>query len=426
MTIDRAGSVCASARYDGTTISVDNKLHASYPHGVNKPAEYSWFYLLRLRGKPGEKIRVRANVPVAFTPTRNNSLVFCSTDGWRWRQHPGPVHTDASGLAQQYTFTFPHTNPLLLANTMFFDYQAAVRHLIDYARQHDDRCRLITIGESLHAHPLYLLQFPAAGRVRGRILLTTGCHPAEPDLLASMDILEYLASPQSAALRRHYHIDVMPMQNPDGYAEKSCLTANGINLYWNFRKDDRQDCPEAYFLWQYLLQHPPLLYLDFHAYVHQYHRHPQPYLQPLTEYRSRTVKQLVRTLDRQLVKLSQGNFHYGSLTAWPDALSTQLTRRFNTIAYTKYHLNLHEGVPRSRQRARDIFRTLTASLLDGRITAAKVLVPPAGTVLPDKTDTPAARRRYQAQHLYRTSVSLSRAYARYYWHKYAPMLTFFP
>ena len=109
---------------------------------------------------------------------------------------------------------------------------------------------------------LSLISFPSHQQEYGRILVTTGCHPAEPDVLGSLAILEYLASPAATNLLQNYTVDIMPMQNPDGYKLKSCLTANGINLYWNFRHQDQLHCPEAYFLWQDIKKNPPLHLYD--------------------------------------------------------------------------------------------------------------------------------------------------------------------
>lgn len=418
MIVNRAQSIVGSLHEKESRIHLTNQVSHPYPQGVNKAAEYSWFYLLALSNAAGRTVTIEANNPKEANCYRADGLVFTSPDRQQWTPASIPVWTDQAGLRQQYTLSIPPGPLTYVSNTIFFSYDSLQAHRAAYAAAHANICTLTTIGHSLKGRPLQLLTFTPP-RPLGTILVTTGCHPAEPDALAAHTILEYLATPAAAALRENYRVDIMTMQNPDGFALGSCLTANGINLYWNFRETDKQNCPEAYYLWQHLQRHSPVLYLDFHAYVHQRHRHPQPYLQPLTQYRGAAVKRIVRDLDKLLVQLSQGSYHYGHLTAWPDAVATKITRYCNTIAYTKYHLNLHEGIPRSQQRAHDIFRALTDYLVKHRITAKGVLLPPYGTVQPDHTDTLNWRRRYAVTHAYRTGMSQARSYARFYRDKYA-------
>lgn len=410
-------SAIASHSYNQGVLSFSRPRFTGFSRGTNKAEEYSWFYLLCLRGSPGENITLLAN-PAHNSDhySRSDGLVYYSPDRWQWQRLEQPVSTDLTSLKQQYTFTFSDDQPVYISNTIFYGLGPIQKFLNNYANQHRQICRLHSLGSSVLGHDLSVLTFSSSRKPLGRILVTTGCHPAEPDIICSLALLDFLKSPASSALRQKYQIDVMPMQNPDGYAINSCLTANGVNLYWNFLKNDLVNCPEAFHLWRYIADQPPLLYLDFHAYVHQSHRHPQPYLQPLTHYRGHLAKSLVRLIDRRLIRLSGGNFHYGRLTAWPDALSYFVTNEFNTIAYTKYHIQLKEGIEASRQRALNVFKAAAGLVLSRHINYDSILLPPFGQARPDFSDRRPWRLYYFFPDFFKKIISLSRAYLRYYLH----------
>jgi len=371
-------SVYDTCDFKDGNLYIKRKEFTGFSVGTNKPSEYSWFYIVALKGQAGQTITVSANISPHEQPslTRQNSLAFYSTDQYQWHQLKQSVWTDAHGLKQRYKFTLPTDQIIYLSNTIFFDYQSLQRTTQTIAANHPDKCTTHTIGTSLNGNNLELLSFNKTINPLGRILVTTGCHPAEPDVIGSLAILDYLTSPAAATLREHYIIDVMPIQNPDGFQQKSCLTANGINLYWNFRKDDQTNCPEAYYLWRYITKRPPMLYLDFHAYVHQYHRKPMPYLKPLTAYQGKRPKEIVTKMDLLLKKNAHHNYHVGQITRWPHALSYHITKQFNTIAYTKYHFNLYEGIAASQERAKTIFTGLTDILLQNKVDATQILIPP--------------------------------------------------
>jgi len=297
---------------------------------------------------------------------------------------------------------------------MLFDYHLLRQHILSLLAINHSFITHTNIGSSLEGHPLEIFSFSRTKHPQGRILVTTGCHPAEPDVLGSLAIFDYLLSPSAKHLLNHYAVDVMPMQNPDGFVNHSCLTSNGINLYWNFRHQDKTNYPEAFWLWQYMQKNPPLLYLDFHAYVHQYHRHPMPYLQSLACYTGQYPKQLVSQFDKKLVRLSNGYYRLGSLSMWPHSLSTLATSHLNTICYTKYHFNMFEGIKRSQQRALDIFTTLSNLLLEQSVNQKMVLKPPYGSVKPDLSDTTVWRNYYNSITRLKQARVYIKSYSRYY------------
>ncbi len=411
-------SICQSSFIKNDIVYVSSKKQQGYREGINKANEYSWYYQLAIQGKKNETIRIIANPNDKVGDlTRNNSLVYYSTNRFHWHKLSHPALTDHQGLFQQYEFTFPDNGTYYLSNSMLFEYYGLQKHIHALLSKQPSLWQKTIIGHSQSGLPLTMYSFTKTRHPHARILVTTGCHPAEPDIIGNLAIIQYLFSTRAKQLLENYVIDIMLMQNPDGYVNHSCLTNNGINLYWNFRYQDKMNCPEAYYLWRYMLKHPPSLYLDFHAYVHQYHRQPMPYLQSHSCYTSRLTKSVVNILDQKLIQLSDGFYRIGSLSMWPYSLSTLATKTFNTICYTKYHFNMFEGIKRSQERAVNIFSALSGKLLRQDINAGIILKPPHGNCRPDFTDSSPWRSYYNSIGRLRQAKAYVKSYSQYYRHR---------
>ena len=298
MRIIKEKSVYGHISHANQSVHLTTKNFQGFKEGVNKEKEYSWFYILCVQGEKNEIINININPPDTTKASPNNQcgLAYYSLDNQFWHKITSPVLTDNLGLSQKFTFSLPSNREVLIANTIFYDYQKSLAFINETARRYPNIYSLINIGQSLKKNPLKIISCTRASRPQGRILITTGCHPAEPDFSISAALINYLPTPPAKELLNKYVIDIMPMQNPDGFVIKSCLTANGINLYWNFRHTDRTNCPEAYYLWKYIKKNPPLLYLDFHFYVTQFHRPSMPYLKPRQVYLGNLAKQTVRKI----------------------------------------------------------------------------------------------------------------------------------
>ncbi len=302
----------------------------------------------------------------------------------------------------------------MVSNTIFYDYEKATNFITRYVTQNKDFCSLTSIGKSLKQKPLHVINYSKTSDPKGRIFITTGCHPAELDLAISLAIMKFLTTPLGQKILENYNIDIMPMQNPGGFLMESCLTANGINLYWNFRHTDKFNCPEAFYLQQYLKKIPPLLCLDFHFYVTQFHRPSMPYLKPRHEYWGLKTKRVVHHINKTLTKLSNGFYKTGSLSSWPASLSYLITAEFNTIAYTKYHFNLKEGLKTSQNRAEEIFIALTNQLIKRNLSNSNTLKNPYRGTQSDSSNKAPIRIIYKLEALYKQLYIYLKSYSNKY------------
>jgi len=278
-----------------------------------------------------------------------------------------------------------------ISNSIPKPYSHVSNWLKEIAYKNKKICHLGMVGESAQKREILLLSITEDTNEskKDRILITSGFHPAEPDTLATEAIINFLIGEDKFAkkIREKFIIDLIPQMNPDGFilGTNGC-NANGINLYWDFRKEDHEKTPEAYYLWRWMLENPPILYIDFHCYVHQPYKDYKPYIKPYFDYNSSKVRRLVKKMNEELIKLSHGRSMKGYLTNLPTTLAYEATKEFNTITYTKYHLHLKHGVKKSKEIGLNVFKRLCTELIqfskniDNSNLTEKILNKPYGKV----------------------------------------------
>lgn len=249
--------------------------------------------------------------------------------------------------------------------------------------------KMRSIGKSVEGRDLIAYEYSSDAIAiehssKPLVFITSGFHPMEADTFASQALMEYLAG-DGRELLREFNFVFVPVVNPDGfyYGFNGC-NAKGVNLYWDFRRNDQKNAPETYYLWKYVKTIKPCVYIDFHAYTFQLRRKLAcPYLKPLLFYRGRKVKKLVDQINRSLVPLHEGRYAKGAMTYTPSALAFHITQEFNTITYAKYHLHTMEGKAVLASTAKDIVCTICEELQRRKITdRSMILLRPYGKVPP--------------------------------------------
>jgi hypothetical protein len=202
---------------------------------------------------------------------------------------------------------------------------------------------------------------------RGTLLVSSGFHPPEPDTLASAEIMRHLAGPEGAGLLDEVAIAVVPLANPDGYANGTQgSNAAGINFYWHFARELPERCPEAAALWRFADALAPRGYIDFHCYTFQLRKKPGPYQRPPFFHDDRRVRAACRSL---YARLAPGVPVTGFSAYAPHTLGAMLTARYDTLSLAKYHLHLAEGEEGCRERGRRVFLAMASTLKEHGLTA---------------------------------------------------------
>lgn len=203
---------------------------------------------------------------------------------------------------------------------------------------------------------------------QGAILVTSGFHPPEPDTLASAAIMEFLATSEGHAITEKIAVAVVPIANPDGYANGAQgSNAAGINFYWHFARELPDRCPEAAALWAFATSLAPRGYVDFHCYTFQLAKRAGPYHRPLFFLDSESARVACEALYRRLDETVPGKVITGFATFAPHTLGAMLAARFDTIALAKYHLHLVEGEDGCRVRGLGVFKALSGALLEHQL-----------------------------------------------------------
>lgn len=346
----------------------------SDPPSTARAKGYDYYFCLRIKNFTEQTRHLtlearRSNHSNSPKWHQSRVPLFVSDDFYRWYVLDG-VESSPAHEEFRMTLSLPPGHLVYVTNSLPYP-SARMEKWLKQKAETSDWAMLQSIGKSVQGRDILLLSITdpnVRDTQKDRILVTSGFHPAEPDWLATTTIIEALLGETDWAeqIRRNFVIDIIPQTNPDGFdlGTNGC-NAHDINLYWDFRRHDLQTSPEAVHLWRWVEVHPPSLYIDFHAYVHQLYKDFRPYIRPTSDYPP-LARPVVRAIDKALIALCEGRSVTDSSTSDPCTLAVQLTKEFGTITYPKFHLHLNHGVPACRQLGLDVFRTIITNALPFR------------------------------------------------------------
>jgi hypothetical protein len=211
----------------------------------------------------------------------------------------------------------------------------------------------------------------------GTLLVSSGFHPPEPDTFATDEIMKFLATPEANSVLDKLAIAIVPIANPDGYA--NCTqgsNASGINFYWHFAKEVPDQCPEAAALWNFALELAPSGYIDYHCYSFQNKKSAGPYQRPAIFHSSTATQNACAYLYDALKKSIPGKPVTGFGTFAPHTLGSMLVGHFDTLSLAKYHLHLAEGEEGCRTRGLKVFQAMAETLLKFDLTTRRTRLKP--------------------------------------------------
>ena len=305
--------------------------------------------------------------------------------------------------------TLSKPNTFYLSNTYFRS--MSLINAIFGKLSKDQQCKREVYGKSVEGRDLiaYIFSDPENQNNKPSFVVTSGFHPMEADTFATEAFMKSFASDEGRNLLRHFTYIIIPAVNPDGFVHgyNGC-NAKGINLYWDFKQKDKINAPEAYYLWQFLLKVKPSIYVDFHSYTFQLHRKKaSPYIKPLFFYSGEEVKNIVESINKELISLHDGYYLSGDLTYTPSALPYKLTNKFNTITYAKYHLHIMDGKEKYMNTAVNVAQKVSQVLISNNFTDKnKILMHPYGQVRGDLKDI--IKRKLQVLWIFKIKVLIKK------------------
>lgn len=373
------------AKLDSYEIS-DNEIFIQYNKEscfiYGQEFDYAWSFTFGIENSTDVKqiVKVYVNTGKEISMLRYPALIF-STRNLKELFQPFMCDSRTEGFKKYYLeFGLEPFELIYISNTVPRIYENFIQDLLKKAES-----RNITvgkIGDSVENRPIYSFSF-INNVHKPNILITTGFHPAEPDTFAAESIIDYLSlNNNGKRYLEHYNIYIIPAVNPDGFVHGlNGSNINGINLYWDFKYRNKEEAPETYYLWQFVKKIKPILYIDFHCYTQQSEKQMSPYLKPLFFYAGKFVRGITKDIDDCLLNLCDGKATTNYLTVIPSTLSYLITKKFNTIAYTKFHFHLKNGLDSIRQAGLDVFKETLNALIKHRVFGpAMILKKPFGAV----------------------------------------------
>ena len=230
----------------------------------------------------------------------------------------------------------------------------------------DDFCSLARSGEAteevfgntIEGRPLTAYTYGDPDKTP-TILIVSGVHPPEPDTYASEEIMQWVNTPESSSLRQERSVVLVPIANPDGFANRTqAANAAGINFFCDFACDKPHECPEAFALWHLAERIRPQAYIDFHGYTFQLRKEPGPYVRPLQFYGADDVRTAAGSLYANMAQMEEFNPVTGFCTYAPQTFGSMLAKKFDTITVSKFHVHLKYGVEGCRRHGLSAFKAV--------------------------------------------------------------------
>tara|TARA_B100000579_G_scaffold25171_1_gene17720 strand:+ start:12813 stop:14261 length:1449 start_codon:yes stop_codon:yes gene_type:complete len=312
------------------------------------PKGYDYYFHVSLKNEGSESSNIILEALRSKTEVSNEEWfsskapIFCSTDKKRWYLLSN-VKATKSHFNYQCPLKIDPGQTIWVSNNIPTDPICVRDCLLSICKLNSSIIQYHEIGSSVLREPLSLVHINSSPQVKkDRFLIWAGIHPSEPDTIAAFWIIDWLLSDDTDAKKilKKYSFDIVPMINPDGFnLGTSGCNSNGINIFWDFRKKDKEKSPESVALWKWVKKNPPQIALDIHAYMYQVHKPPRYYVGSVLlhspEFRKVAWSTQVAVLN-QLKGQSLFNDCKNSLTAY-------LKKKYNTLIFPGYHLRFADG-----------------------------------------------------------------------------------
>jgi hypothetical protein len=377
---DFPGASIASYKWDGNKLMarLRSEIYANEIDGST--IDYGLHFLFGIHNQSPHQVEIDVIVSNGEPPVRPlfENRLFTSNDPTKEFVRSELINLMDGQKWNSFQIQLQPNEKLYISNTQWRPY-TYLQSLFDRLAEENGFSRFV-YGHSFQGRELvaYKNQRTANDvKHRPKILVTSGLHPMEPDTWGPEAIMERLNKPQANDLMESIEVILAPIVNPDGFElGNNGVTANEINILWDFRYQDPQACPEAVSLWNLVQEATPWVYIDFHCYsVHGKTKTAGPYVKPVSYYTGKSARECAKTVLSEVSKIPDTK----QLIKFPPSASfTKLTQETNVITLAKYHLHVDLGKDGSKNLAWQVFENTSNALLDHKWTQDELLFRPAG------------------------------------------------
>ena len=210
------------------------------------------------------------------------------------------------------------------------------------------------------------------------LLFVSGFHPPERDTISIEAIMEkFLDKKWRKKVLNDFSISLIPILNPDGFANSmQGSNINGINFHWKFFGNTKNECPEAYNIWQYCKKIRPIVFFDFHAFTFQ-NNNARPYWIPEGFYISKKARLIQKYYNIKLSNLcgiKNNKTSRNETILAPTLLATRLRNIIGTITVPKFHLHMKDGIEKSKQMTVNCLEIILKGLYKYKLFSSKEIL----------------------------------------------------
>jgi hypothetical protein len=239
----------------------------------------------------------------------------------------------------------------------------------------------VIIGKTLEDRTITAYEYGDINE-KPTILFVSGFHPPERDTIAIEGIMEkFLNKSWRENIFSNYSFSFIPILNPDGFANKmQGSNINEINFHWKFFGNSKDECPEAYHIWDYCQKIKPIVFFDFHAFTFQDNT-ARPYLIPEGYYINKKTKHIQTYINNKLIELCKNKYSKNEVILAPNLLATRLRKKIGTVTVPKFHLHMKDGLENCKKMSLKCLEIILDILNKSEITSkCEVLYKPYGDV----------------------------------------------
>ena len=130
------------------------------------------------------------------------------------------------------------------------------------------------------------------------------------------------------------------MINPDGFIlGTSGCNSYGVNIFWDFRKNDNLKSPESTALWKWAQDNPPQVVLDIHSYIYQVEKPARYYIDTVLSHGSK-IRRAAWSAQQAVLRQFNGQ---ALVNDCKGSFSTYLKNDYDTLTFPGYHLRFLDG-----------------------------------------------------------------------------------